>query len=75
MPSIATGITKTSGKTSCDFASLCSLNMPFSLTGDPVGETPWTSLKTILQRLYLEEDLSLTEVMKKMAEDYGFNAT
>lgn len=35
----------------------------------------WERYKSILQQLYLEQRLPLSEVMKKMKQDYNFNAT
>ena len=42
---------------------------------DPPTEIAWGPFEGTLRALYLEQDLSLTEVMHEMAAKYQFNAT
>ncbi|PMD41131.1 ankyrin [Hyaloscypha variabilis F] len=42
---------------------------------DPPAEIVWGPFESTLRALYLEQDLSLTEVMHEMAAKYQFNAT
>lgn len=42
---------------------------------DHAADVAWDPFKTTLRTLYLEQDLSLVEVMHEMAAKYQFNAT
>ena len=42
---------------------------------DQVAEIVWGTFKGTLRTLYLEQDLSLAEVMYEMATKHQFNAT
>lgn len=39
------------------------------------ADAAWGPLESTIRKLYLEQDLSLKEVMEKMAATYEFNRT
>lgn len=46
---------------------------PNRLSGDTLNEK-WESLKPTIERLYIEENLKLSEVIDEVKAQYGFDA-
>jgi len=40
-----------------------------------LSKAEWEELRPIITRLYIDQDLTLTEVIKVIAQDYGFIPT
>ncbi|EXJ57135.1 hypothetical protein A1O7_07479 [Cladophialophora yegresii CBS 114405] len=49
--------------------------LPLRQRRSPIADTVWEPLKPIIQELYIHQGLQLTDVMARMKQDYGFDAT
>lgn len=54
---------------------LTTYRLPTRTALPSVSDEPWTTYKPIIQRLYIEEQRPLKEVMQIMEAEHGFRST